>query len=66
MQKPGKNDALCPAEHSEAVELRTLQVEHRTKRQQMLHGTIRVLICAFALPADGLKAILVSHLSSWL
>lgn len=46
MKKARKKCDHCPAKHSDAVGLQALQVEETTKRQQILHGTLQVLVSA--------------------
>lgn len=66
MKKPGKNDDRHPAKPSGAFELQALLVRHTTKRQQILHGTVRVLICAIALPAGSVQAIFMPLITKWM
>lgn len=66
MKKSGKNDGRRCAKRSGAVELQALLVRHTTKRQQFLHGTIRVLICAIALPAGSVHAFFMPLITKWM
>lgn len=56
MKKPGKKDYRRPAKDSGATVLRVVQEVESTRRQQIQHRTLEVLISA-------IKAILLSLIS---
>lgn len=66
MDKPGKKAERCSTKDSRAVELRIVQEEEETKRKQIEHRTLRILICAVALSPESTKAILLSLISRWM
>jgi len=66
MKKPGKTPDRRPPKHANAVGLRALQVVETTKRQQILHRTLQIFICANALSPESAKAILLPLISRWM
>lgn len=66
MKNPGKRDDRRLAKVSDTIGLRALQVVETTKRQQILHRTLQILICAAALSPESAEGILLPLISRWM
>lgn len=66
MDKPGKKDDRRSAKDSRAVGLLVVQEEETTKRKQIEHRTLQILICTVVLSPESAKAILLSLISRWM
>lgn len=66
MKNPGKKGDRRIAKVSDTIGLRALQVVETTKRQQIQHRTLQILICAAALSPESAETILLSLISRWM